>query len=147
MELRTSLYSRDVMWGFVLKWRLSVLDINCQLCLTWLIIMKTYGLWKHKWGFQYVDEIDKIIWNGYLFGCKNSWHYWWTPPTLIVNCYRTAFPDDTIQLVPGWWGGDPADGCRVLTSLVFPDCDIDILNQYRDVVADDVGETDCSTKE
>ena len=50
-------------------------------------------------------------------------------------------------LVPGWWGGDPADGCRVLTSLAFSNSDIDILNQYRDVVADDVGETDCSTKE
>ena len=34
MELRTSLYLRDVMRGYVLKWRLSVLDTNCQLCLT-----------------------------------------------------------------------------------------------------------------
>ena len=63
MELRTSLYSRDVMRGFVLKWRLSALDTNCQLCLTLADYNENLspGLWKHKWGFQYVDEIDKII--------------------------------------------------------------------------------------
>ena len=52
MELRTSLYSRDVMRGFVLKWRLSVLDIKCQLCLTWLVIMKTYGIWYTNGAFN-----------------------------------------------------------------------------------------------
>ena len=52
MELRTSLYSGDEMRGYVLKWRLSVLDIKCQLCLTWLVIMKTYGIWYTNGAFN-----------------------------------------------------------------------------------------------
>ena len=60
MELRTSLYSRDVMRGFVLKWRLSVLDIKCQLCLTWLVIMKTYGIWYTNGVFNLWMKLIKL---------------------------------------------------------------------------------------
>ena len=60
MELRTSLYSRDEMRGYVLKWRLSVLDTNCQLCLTWLIIMKTYRLWKQNWAWMKLIKLYEM---------------------------------------------------------------------------------------
>ena len=60
------------MRGYVLKWRLPVLDIKCQLCLTWLVIMKTYGIWYtngafnmwiklYEMGIYLVAEIPDII--------------------------------------------------------------------------------------